>query len=56
MIASLARRLPVDADKSLVEDAAWLVFDEARLLEGEAPSDALAFAARLRRILEKALG
>lgn len=56
LIASLARRLPVDADKSLVEDAAWLVFDEARLLEGEAPSDALAFAARLRRILEKALG
>jgi molecular chaperone HtpG len=56
LIASLARRLPVDADKSLVEDAAWLVFDEARLLEGEAPSDAPAFAARLRRILEKALG
>jgi molecular chaperone HtpG len=56
LIASLARRLPVDADKSLVEDSAWLVFDEARLLEGEAPSDATAFAARLRRIMEKALG
>ncbi|WP_246731663.1 molecular chaperone HtpG [Methylocapsa sp. S129] len=56
LIASLARRLPVAADKSLVEDSAWLVFDEARLLEGEAPNDATAFAARLRRIMEKALG
>jgi molecular chaperone HtpG len=56
LIASLARRLPVEADKSLVEDSAWLVFDEARLLEGEAPNDATAFAARLRRIMEKALG
>jgi molecular chaperone HtpG len=56
LIASLARRLPVEADKSLVEDSAWLVFDEARLLEGEALSDAPAFAARLRRVMEKALG
>jgi molecular chaperone HtpG len=56
LIASLARRLPVDADKSLVEDSAWLVFDEARLLEGETLNDATAFAARLRRIMEKALG
>jgi molecular chaperone HtpG len=56
LIASLARRLPIEADKSLVEDSAWLVFDEARLLEGEAPNDATAFAARLRRIMEKALG
>jgi molecular chaperone HtpG len=56
LIASLARRLPVEADKSLVEDSAWLVFDEARLLEGEAPNDAAAFAARLRRVMEKALG
>jgi molecular chaperone HtpG len=56
LIASLARRLPQDADKSLVEDSAWLVFDEARLVEGETLSDTTAFAARLRRVLEKALG
>jgi molecular chaperone HtpG len=55
LIAALARRLPNDADKSLIEDSAWLVFDEARLLEGEAPNDATAFAARLRRMMEKAL-
>jgi molecular chaperone HtpG len=55
LVESLARRLTVDADKSLIEDTAWLVFDEARLLEGEAPGDASAFSARLRRIMSKAL-
>jgi molecular chaperone HtpG len=56
LIASLARRLGAEADKSLIEDSAWLVFDEARLLEGEAPGDPTAFAARMRRVMEKALG
>ena len=56
LIASLARRLPAEADKSLIEDSAWLLLDEARLMEGEALSDAAAFAARLRRVMEKALG
>jgi molecular chaperone HtpG len=55
LIAALARRLPVDADKALIMDSAWLVLDEARLMEGEAPSDASAFGARLRRVMEKAL-
>ncbi len=55
LIASLARRLPAAADKSLIEDSAWLLYDEARLAEGEAPSDAAAFSARLRRLMEKAL-
>ena len=55
LIASLARRLPAAADKSLIEDLAWLLYDEARLAEGEAPSDAAAFSARLRRLMEKAL-
>ena len=44
------------SDKSLFEDAVWLLFDEARLLDGEAPQDAAAFAARLTRILGKAVG
>jgi molecular chaperone HtpG len=55
LIASLARRLPADADKSLIEDSAWLLYDEARLAEGEAPNDAAAFSARLRRLMKKAL-
>jgi molecular chaperone HtpG len=55
LVAALAKRYRDDADKSLVEDAAWLVFDEARLMEGEPPADAQAFAGRLRRVMEKAL-
>ncbi len=56
LVASLAKRYRDAADKSLIEDAAWLVFDEARLMEGEAPVDTQAFAGRLRRVMEKALG
>jgi molecular chaperone HtpG len=53
---ALARRFAAGPDKALVEDAAWLIYDEARLAEGEPLSDAPAFAARLRRVMEKALG
>jgi len=53
---ALARRFAGEADKALIEDAAWLIYDEARLAEGEALADAPAFAARLRRMMEKALG
>jgi molecular chaperone HtpG len=55
LVGALARRYRDAADKALIEDAAWLVFDEARLLEGEAPVDAQAFAGRLQRVMEKAL-
>ena len=53
---ALAKRYKENADKALVEDAAWLLLDEARLVEGETLKDAPAFAARLRRVMEKALG
>jgi molecular chaperone HtpG len=42
--------------QELFEDAVWLIFDEARLLDGAPPKDAAAFAARLTRVLGKALG
>ena len=38
-------------DKEKFEDIVWLLFDEARLMEGEKPADAPHFAARLTRIL-----
>jgi len=53
---ALARRFASGADRALIADAAWLILDQARLAEGEVPSDAPAFAARLSRLLEKALG
>ena len=53
---ALAKRFKDAADKGLVEDAAWLLLDEARLVDGDALKDPPAFAARLRRVMEKALG
>ena len=38
-------------DKRKFEDIVWLLFDEARLMEGEKPADPPHFAARLTRIL-----
>jgi len=36
-------------------DAAWLLLDQARLVEGEPPSDPVAFARRLSSVIERAL-
>ena len=54
LVQALAKRYGADADKSLVEDAAWLLHDEARLMDGEQLADPAAFAARLTRVLAKA--
>jgi molecular chaperone HtpG len=35
-------------------DIAWLLFDQAKLLDGEAPSDPIAFSRRMEKVLEKA--
>ena len=56
LTVALARRFHDGKDKPLVEDSAWLMFDEARLLDGATVDDAPAFAARMRRVLERALG
>ena len=44
-----------DDDKAFKEDAAHLLFDEARVLDGERPSDAHAFSDRLARLIGRAL-
>jgi molecular chaperone HtpG len=44
------------ADKDGLADMIWLIFDEARLMDGEQPADAAQFAARLTRVLLKAAG
>ncbi len=56
LTVTLAGRFGAGQDKPLIEDAAWLMLDEAKLLEGGSVEDPPAFAARLRRVLEKALG
>jgi len=40
----------------LREDAAHLLFDEARIADGELPADPRAFSARLARVLGRGLG
>ena len=44
-----------DSDSSFKEDAAHLLLDEARVLEGDRPADAKAFSARLARLLGRGL-
>ncbi len=54
LIAALAAKIG-HADKAALADIIWLIFDEARLLDGEKPANAAEFAARLTRVLTKAV-
>jgi molecular chaperone HtpG len=44
-----------DADRAFKEDATHLLFDEARVLDGERPADARLFSDRLGRVLGRGL-
>jgi molecular chaperone HtpG len=44
-----------DDQGAFKEDAAHLLFDEARVLEGDRPADAKLFSERLARVLEKSV-
>jgi molecular chaperone HtpG len=44
-----------DAERAFKEDAAHLLFDEARVLDGERPADARQFSDRLGRVLGRGL-
>ena len=43
------------ATSAFKEDAAHLLFDEARVLDGERPTDARDFSQRLARVLGRGL-
>jgi molecular chaperone HtpG len=45
-----------DDERTLKEDAAHLLLDEARVLEGDRPADAKLFSERLARVLGKSAG
>jgi Molecular chaperone, HSP90 family len=54
---ALIRRLAgLSGDTEAVADAAHLLYGQARILDGEAPDNPADFAARLDRLMEKALG
>jgi molecular chaperone HtpG len=44
-----------DGEQEFKQDAVHLLFDEARVLDGERPADAKLFAGRLGRVLERGL-
>jgi molecular chaperone HtpG len=54
LVLALAKKFAAGPDKALIGDAAWLIYEEARLADGDALADAPGFASRLRRVLEKA--
>jgi molecular chaperone HtpG len=43
-------------DLAFKQDAAHLLFDEARVLDGEPPADARMFCDRLGRLMTRSLG
>jgi molecular chaperone HtpG len=53
LIAALSRL--GDADQTFREDAAQLLLDEAKIADGEVPTDVRAFSARLERLFRRAL-
>ncbi len=53
LIEALAR-LVGSPDRQRIEDITWLIFDEARVMEGEKPASAPDFATRLTRVLVEA--
>ena len=55
LIKALAGRINQEGAGEALEDMAFLLLDQARILEGEALPDAAAFAQRMARCLEKGL-
>ncbi|HKF64653.1 MAG TPA: molecular chaperone HtpG, partial [Dongiaceae bacterium] len=56
LIAGLAKRLSQNGSSEEVTEAAWLLLDQARIVQGEPVTDPAAFARRLDATLLKALG
>jgi molecular chaperone HtpG len=56
LVSRLAERLSEGGDKEVVQDAAHLLLDQARAAEGQPPADAAAFARRLTRLMQSAIG
>ena len=55
LIKGLAARVKASGTDGAVEDAAFLLLDQARIVEGEPPADSAAFARRMVSVLERGL-
>lgn len=56
LIKGLADKAKADAKAPALEDAAWLLLDQARILEGEPVSDPVEFARRMSKAMTAGLG
>jgi molecular chaperone HtpG len=55
LVKALAAQVGKDGAGAVVEDAAWLLLDQARIVEGEPLPDAAAFSRRLCTLVERGL-
>ena len=55
IIKSLLKDFKNNDDNNKVHDAVFLLFDQANIIEGEAPQDVAGFSQRINKLLEKAL-
>ena len=55
LVASLADSVGKDGAGEKVEDAAWLLLDQARIIEGEQVPDPVAFSRRLNSVMASGL-
>ena len=56
LVARLASQIGKDGASAVISDVAWVLLDQARIIEGEALPDPAAFSRRLSALLEKGLG
>ncbi len=56
LIKGLADKAMADASAPVLEDAAWLLLDQARILEGEPVTDPVEFARRMSKVMTTGLG
>ena len=55
LIKALSAQVGADGGGQVLEDAAWLLLDQARIIEGEPLPDAAAFSRRLSALVERGL-
>ncbi len=55
VIKALIRRVGTDSSSQELQDAAWLLLDQARIIEGESVTDVGSFTKRLTAFMEKVL-
>ncbi|WP_299378297.1 molecular chaperone HtpG [uncultured Kiloniella sp.] len=55
LVKRLSTLIKEDGAAKELEDIAWLLLDQARILEGQVPSDAATFAQRMSRVMGKGL-